>query len=351
MTQISNAKFNVIKSNKLHSYTDSNIDYIKNLNNINFLSFMDISSVDIIIKKSPINPINQHHTMFITLISNLYFDILKIALNSAFKNNISRSEIVIFSLNKSNHLWCRKNKINSVFFNICSIDRYKSWAAIGRLKQIIQYIFICKLCDTIFFDSDLIFASNVKDELILNINNNFDIQLMNELFIPRKEIDINNAGLYNIGFMIVKSSNSTLYLFKYWLYLCNIPNRNVWDQQVFNNLIHGCKIISRNNISKTITFCNNFGTKMNYIFCIHFLNPLKYLCFCDLKNKDVNDFSLGKISILLSYAREMKIIKPYLVHYACIAGKHKFNFVKNLTLNNQTYHYYMHHLIFYFKLT
>lgn len=222
-----------------------------------------------------------------------------------------------------------------------------NWYSVGKLKQVIQYIFICKFCDCVFFDSDMIFGGNFKQDLINNINEDIDLQIMNEKMEPRKEVDIYNIGTYNIGFMVVQSSPSMLYLFKYWLNLCYNTTQNPWDQGIYNYIMYQCTVLRRDNIKKTIFFQHNFNTNNLYQFIVHFLCPVKYINYCDLisTRNVMNNFSKTNTDLLISYAKDMKLKTPNLVHFACIFGKIKQNFVLGMNLDNQSYEYYMNHLI------
>lgn len=43
---------------------------------------------------------------------------------------------------------------------------------------------------------------------------------MNEANSPRKEVDVYNIRVYNIGFMVIQLSKTMIRLFKYWIDRC-----------------------------------------------------------------------------------------------------------------------------------
>lgn len=308
---------------------------------------MDVDRIDEIIDGSPINPKNSHHVIFSTIISGSYKYLLEFAINSALKNNITNSELIVFSLDEECHNWCLKKKINSIFFNISSRINLNQWTNVGRLKQVIQYYFICKNCDVVFFDSDMIFGGNFKHDLIQKVNEGIDIQLMDETHEPRKEIDIFKIGNYNIGFMVVRASQNMLELFKYWLHICYDTDKDLWDQGIFNQIMGSSKVIQRDNLSKLIYYQHKFGTQIYYNFTVHLICPVKHINYCNLINETANRFSKHKVDQIISYSKDFHLISPNLVHFACIEGRWKKNFVVNMTLDQQTYEYYMNHLMNY----
>lgn len=326
-----------------------NIDFLENIRKINFLSCINVNLLDKFISSSSINPENQHHVIFTTLITESYLNLLKKAVESAMIINITNSDLIIFALDQKSHDWCKKNHINSMYFKISPYINL-TWRSIGRLKQIIQYIFICKRCDTIFFDSDMIFSGNLKQDLIDKINEGVDIQMMNEMYKPRKDVDFNNIGIYNIGFMIISPNLMTYRLFGYWIRRCYYSIYDIWDQQEFNAIMGECKIISRNSVSKTILYRHFLNSNDPIYFKIHFLSPVKYITCCDLtrENSD-NKFSSSSIAKILAYSRELNLKKPNMIHFACMAGKYKLYFSSMISMNDLTYEYIFNYLLKYDK--
>lgn len=322
----------------------SDLYYLSDLGGKNVLSLFNQDLINNYIFKSPVNPVNGHHLIFITLATSDYLDNMKICLQSALNHGLLVSELIVMSLDSDVYEYFQKQNIQTIFLNYGTILQ-KTWFNVGRLKQAIQYYFNCFGVDTLFFESDMIFCRNFKDELIETLNDNVDIQIMEEVHHPRKQVDLSPPYFgYNIGLMLVKSSNNTRKLFKRWLHDCYFTKDNLWDQSMFNFIVTNTGRVYDRDWDKQYLYYRFTLEKSVFDLKFHFLNPVKYINYCSLILDSANHFNSTKIDTVLNYAKEMNLANPNLLHFACINGKNKFTYMKNISLKEESYLYHMNYL-------
>ena len=327
---------------KISSFKELN--YLSNLGGKNILKLFNQDLAERFLYASPINTVNQHHLIWMTLATSDYLNNTKLCIQSAIMHGLLKSELVIISLDFDVYQYFLNQGIQTMFLNY-SLVLERNWFNVGRLKQAIQYYFNCFDADVLFFESDMIFCSNFKNELIETLNDNVDIQIMEESHVPRRRVNLDPAYYgYNIGLMLVKSSNNTRNLFRRWLHDCYFTRDNLWDQNMFNFIVTNNGRVFNRNITKQYLFYMFNLDGYEFPLTFHFLNPVKYINYCSLIQGSANHFNSSKINELLSYAKEMNLIKPNLLHFACINGPNKFTYMKNISLNEDSYEYHMNYL-------
>lgn len=320
------------------------LSYLSNLGGRNVLSLFDQGLTVKYLRNSPVNPVNHHHLVYLSLATSDYLENMKICIQSAMNHGLSKSELIILSLDSDVFEYFKNNDFQTIFLDYVTVLP-KTWFDVGRLKQAIQYYFNCFGVDTLFFESDMIFCRNFKNELIERLNDGVDIQIMEDVHHPRKKVDLSHKYYsFNIGLMLVKSSNNTRKLFRKWLHDCYFTKDNLWDQQMFIFIVTNNGVVYNRDWTKQYLYYNfNLnGDKFNLIF--HLLDPVKYVNYCSLILDVANRFNSSRIDTVLNYAKEMNLTCPNLLHFACINSGNKFTYMKNISLNEDSYEYHLNYL-------
>lgn len=326
-------------------HVSDEIFYLQDLGGINVYKIFDQKIAANYIRNSPINEKIQRHFIFITLSTSDYLENMKICIKSAFKHGLKANELIIMSLDSDVYTYFISQNIQTMFLNYTKVLQ-ASWFVVGRLKQAIQYYFNCYDTDVLFFESDMIFCNNFIDEMIERMNEeSVDIQIMEERHDPKRSVDLSPAYYgYNIGLMLVKSSNKTRILFRRWLHDCYFTKDNLWDQNMFNFIITNNAHVFGRNQSAQILFYRFHLEDQIFKLTFHFLNPVKFINYCSLIQETANHFNTSKIDLLLRFANEMNLKRPNLLHFACINNVNKFTYMKKIDLNEDSYKYHMDYL-------
>lgn len=336
--------FNFLKINK------SNLNFLKSIKGMNYLELFNFSKIENILENCPINPVNQHPYLFVSLVSLKYLNNMKLCIQSAINHGIKKEEFMIFSLDIDSHKFLVNKGIQSLFLDISSIG--SDWYSVGRIKQVIQYYFCSLGADILFFESDMIFTNNfsvTSQELINILNSGIDIIMTVETSTIDKENNMKNylSFTFNIGIMLVKSTAATIRFFKRWIH--ESYDNKMWDQLAFNSILkRKCQIIEISQSKQNLIFNIQFkkdDPSLN--LTVHLLNPIKYLLYANL-DKMPNVFVPSKIDRLLNFAKEMNLIRPNIIHFVGVYGDEKFTFIQNLTLNDDSYEYHMNYLKYFF---
>lgn len=333
----------------LQIYKHGELSFLKNLSNLDLLRLFDYNFFQTIILNAPTNLFNNHPLLYISLVSSPYLNNMDLCISSALNIGLKRKEILLFCLDFFAYKYFSKKNIQTFFFNYSTIIQ-GSWSSIGRLKQVIQYYFNCLGADVFFFESDMLFNDkNFISETFQNLKNNVDISIIPETRHLYKEINLSLSGSfsYNIGLMFVKSSFDTRHFFRNWLFKCY--NESLWDQAVFIQMVKNATIFKTNNDKQFIHFHFSFGDGNDFNLKFQLLSSVKYVNYCNLAHS-CNSFGINKINQLLAFAKGMNLKNPYFLHFACITGKFKFFYTKNISLNYNSYEYHMNYLKHYFHI-
>ncbi|OHS97302.1 hypothetical protein TRFO_36540 [Tritrichomonas foetus] len=312
--------------------------FLSNLNGKHVLSLFDLPLITNFLIKIPKQKETGKRLVISTIVSHHYNDTLYKCLMSAMHSGVNPSEFLIFALDEHVHNFCESIGIFSVILNYQKLYEH-SWFVVGRLKQAIQYFINCCNCDLIFFDSDIVFTDNFK-KILLECPDSPDIQIMDEKHNPRSEVDMKDIGLYNIGFMFVRSSPQTRHFFRKWLYSEYTNDLHLWDQGIFNYvMISDSPRIYTDTENKSIVYQTEFQNRTENVR-IHILNPLLFINYCNLIVKEENSFDAMKMMNLIRWAANNNYIRPVLVHYACVEGSLKLGLMRISEYQNVNYQYF-----------
>ncbi|KAK8837157.1 hypothetical protein M9Y10_036886 [Tritrichomonas musculus] len=331
-------KFELIIINNFFSF-------FQNVSEMNILNVFNISLLFSYLPLTPINPYNHHHLVYITITTSKYAKLLEYCIDSLHLNNISK-QIIIFSLDRKIEKVCRMKNVNSLLLNIPNISQMNHWEVL-RLKHVFQYLFICLNCDVLFFDVDIIFYSNIQNDLIKTMKDS-DFLIMDEAYKPRKTVNLNHSHfIFNTGFVFTQSSKATKIFYRKWI-LDSFKKKRISsseNQKRFNTIINqNGKIIDFSQNEQSIiyhfTFDGGFDLK------IHFLNPIKYLNYCSMISmfKKEKKAHLYKIYQTLNYSKELNETNPKILHLACLNFYNKLKFISNMSLKEKSYDYHMNYL-------
>lgn len=324
------------------------ISFLSNISGNNFLKLFNLPILEKFIFSSPTNPINNHHIIYFSLASYNYLTLLDKCIESILFHGISSNQLIIFSLDEKTKDFCAEKHIQTFLLNITEFYEMKH-LEILRIKQIIQYFFLCYNSDVLIFDNDIIFCQNFQQELIEKFNDDVDIQITDEKMYPRKYSELESREFFNTGFLFARSSVGTKKLFRKWIhdgFIRKKPKKHFSENQKRLNYIiaNFADVISRDEKKQILVYRFYFDDEFNLTF--HVLSPIKYIIFCSFRdNFTITSYTKAKRKQTLNFANEMNLIYPNIIHMACVYSKTKDLLINNIKKLNISYDYLLNNIM------